>query len=231
MRPDGNCRSCMVEIKGERVLAPSCCRTPAPGMEVHERQRARRACAEDDRRAARVRHAGARLQARLRARAVEGEARHRQAALRARARSPRPTCRIRRWRSTSTPASSARAACARAARSRSTTSSATRSAARIRASCSTCDDPMGDSTCVACGECVQACPTGALAPANDAYLVPIDKQGRRRCARTAASAARSPTTSTTTRSCASRAATGPPITSGCASRAASASTTSRTRSG
>jgi formate dehydrogenase major subunit len=36
-------------------------------------------------------------------------------------------------------------------------------------------DPMGDSTCVACGECVQACPTGALAPANDAYLVPIDK--------------------------------------------------------
>ena len=28
------------------------------------------------------------------------------------------------------------------------------------------DDPMGDSTCVACGECVQACPTGALMPAN-----------------------------------------------------------------
>ena len=26
------------------------------------------------------------------------------------------------------------------------------------------DDPMGDSTCVACGECVQACPTGALMP-------------------------------------------------------------------
>ena len=24
------------------------------------------------------------------------------------------------------------------------------------------DDPMGASTCVACGECVQACPTGAL---------------------------------------------------------------------
>ena len=27
-------------------------------------------------------------------------------------------------------------------------------------------DPMGASTCVACGECVQACPTGALAPAT-----------------------------------------------------------------
>ena len=34
MRADGNCRSCMVEIKGERVLAPSCCRAPAAGMEV-----------------------------------------------------------------------------------------------------------------------------------------------------------------------------------------------------
>jgi formate dehydrogenase major subunit len=28
------------------------------------------------------------------------------------------------------------------------------------------DDPMGESTCVACGECVQACPTGALTPAR-----------------------------------------------------------------
>src|SRR5258706_11357985 len=34
MRPDGNCRACMVEIKGERVLAPSCCRRAQPGMEV-----------------------------------------------------------------------------------------------------------------------------------------------------------------------------------------------------
>lgn len=28
-RPDGNCRACMVEIEGERVLAASCKRTPA----------------------------------------------------------------------------------------------------------------------------------------------------------------------------------------------------------
>ncbi|HEY3091575.1 MAG TPA: 2Fe-2S iron-sulfur cluster-binding protein, partial [Vicinamibacterales bacterium] len=34
MRADGNCRTCMVEIKGERVLAPSCCRYPKDGMEV-----------------------------------------------------------------------------------------------------------------------------------------------------------------------------------------------------
>src|SRR3989442_10854342 len=34
LRPDGNCRACVVEIKGERVLAPSCCRFPSAGMEV-----------------------------------------------------------------------------------------------------------------------------------------------------------------------------------------------------
>jgi len=33
-RADGNCRACMVEVKGERVLAASCCRRPTPGMEV-----------------------------------------------------------------------------------------------------------------------------------------------------------------------------------------------------
>ncbi len=33
-RPDGNCRACVVEIDGERALAPSCCRAPTPGMTV-----------------------------------------------------------------------------------------------------------------------------------------------------------------------------------------------------
>src|SRR5688500_3329465 len=33
-RPDGNCRVCMVEIEGERVLAASCIRTPTAGMKV-----------------------------------------------------------------------------------------------------------------------------------------------------------------------------------------------------
>src|ERR1700680_3654877 len=33
-RPDGNCRVCMVEIEGERVLAASCIRMPAAGMKV-----------------------------------------------------------------------------------------------------------------------------------------------------------------------------------------------------
>ena len=35
---------------------------------------------------------------------------------------------------------------------------------------------MGASTCVACGECVQACPTGALMPARDVALAVPDKQ-------------------------------------------------------
>ena len=34
MRPDGNCRACVVEIQGERALAPSCCRNVTAGMEV-----------------------------------------------------------------------------------------------------------------------------------------------------------------------------------------------------
>ena len=33
-RADGNCRACMVEIEGERVLAASCLRKPTDGMKV-----------------------------------------------------------------------------------------------------------------------------------------------------------------------------------------------------
>ena len=33
-RADGNCRACMVEIEGERVLAASCIRKPTEGMKV-----------------------------------------------------------------------------------------------------------------------------------------------------------------------------------------------------
>ena len=33
-RPDGNCRACVVEIQGERTLAPSCCRAVSAGMQV-----------------------------------------------------------------------------------------------------------------------------------------------------------------------------------------------------
>ena len=33
-RADGNCRACMVEIEGERVLAASCIRAPSENMKV-----------------------------------------------------------------------------------------------------------------------------------------------------------------------------------------------------
>ncbi len=43
LRPDGNCRACLVEIEGERVLAIACCRRPTPGMAVRsDSERARR---------------------------------------------------------------------------------------------------------------------------------------------------------------------------------------------
>jgi formate dehydrogenase major subunit len=38
------------------------------------------------------------------------------------------------------------------------------------------NDPMGDSTCVACGECVQACPTGALMPKSQVGSQVVDKK-------------------------------------------------------
>ncbi|NRF70855.1 formate dehydrogenase subunit alpha [Aquincola sp. S2] len=34
LRADGNCRACVVEVQGERALAPSCCRAVQPGMIV-----------------------------------------------------------------------------------------------------------------------------------------------------------------------------------------------------
>ena len=57
LRADGNCRACVVEVKGERVLAPSCCRYPTQGMEVTT-DSARARVAEDGDRAAPVGHAG-----------------------------------------------------------------------------------------------------------------------------------------------------------------------------
>ena len=58
------------------------------------------------------------------------------------------------------------AASAPAAKCRSTTSSAWPAAATPKRSCSTSTIRWAHSTCVACGECVQACPTGALMPAT-----------------------------------------------------------------
>ena len=74
-----------------------------------------------------------------------------------------------------------RSVCAPAARFRSTTSSEWRDGRRGAKIVFDLDDPMGDSTCVACGECVQACPTGALMPSTvvDDAGRPAWKQGLR----------------------------------------------------
>ena len=122
-RPDGNCRACMVEIEGERVLAASCLRKPTPGMKVGRRHRARRGGAAHGVRAAGRRPAGARHRARSRLEVLElgrQGRRHRQPLPAGRA-AAAATSAIRRWRSISTPASTAISASAPAARSRSTT--------------------------------------------------------------------------------------------------------------
>jgi formate dehydrogenase major subunit len=49
-RPDGNCRACMVEVEGERVLAASCIRKPAEGMVVNsQNERAEYGAQDGDR--------------------------------------------------------------------------------------------------------------------------------------------------------------------------------------
>ena len=141
-RADGNCRVCMVEIEGERVLAASCIRTPAPGMKVKTADRARQDRAQDGGRASGHRPAGDRSGARSGIRILEDrqapEASPPAASPSARPpRCRRPTAAIRPWRSISTPASSVISACAPAARCRSTTSSAWPAAATPKRSCST----------------------------------------------------------------------------------------------
>src|SRR3569832_1574523 len=64
-RADGNCRACMVEIAGERVLAASCKRTPSVGMKV-KTESARGRGAEDGDGASGRRPAGPRHLARSR---------------------------------------------------------------------------------------------------------------------------------------------------------------------
>src|SRR6185436_14327987 len=175
-RPDGNCRACMVEIKGERVLAPSCCRQPAKGMEV----------ASNSERAVHSQKMVLELlmsdvpKEDLKPGANElfewadelGVTRSRFA--------PRHQPKS----DMSHPAMAVNldaciqcTRCVRACREEQVNDVI---GYAFRGYDSKIvfdfDDPMGASTCVACGECVQACPTGALAPAKHAYKVVADKQ-------------------------------------------------------
>jgi formate dehydrogenase major subunit len=175
MREDGNCRVCMVEIKGERVLAPSCCRYPQEGMEV----------TTDSARAL----VSQKMVLELLLSDVPETAYTRDSELDHWARKlavdkPRFAARAQPAHDLSHPAIAVNmdaciqcGRCVRACREEQVNDvigyAFRGGAAKIVFDL---DDPMGDSTCVACGECVQACPTGALMPARDVGLMVADRQ-------------------------------------------------------
>jgi len=176
-RPDGNCRACMVEIEGERTLAASCVRQPIPGMKV-------RSASERARTARRL------VMELLLADQPPREQAHDQrskfwhwadAQNVAHSRFPR---RNMPAPDLSHPAMAVNldacincTLCVRACRDvqvNDVIGMAYRGAdAKVVFDF---DDPMGDSSCVACGECVQACPTGALMPADNVGQIVPDRQ-------------------------------------------------------
>jgi len=174
MRPDGNCRTCMVEIKGERVLAPSCCRFPAEGMVVTTNSE--RALTSQ------------KMSIELLLSDVPETAYTLNSELDLWAKKlaigkPRFAARRQPVEDLSHPAMAVHLdaciqcnRCMRACREEQVNDVI---GYAFRGGQSKIvfdlDDQMGDSTCVACGECVQACPTGALMPAQNAMVVP-DKQ-------------------------------------------------------
>src|SRR6476659_8841309 len=164
-RPDGNCRVCMVEIEGERVLAASCIRTPTPGMKVKTQtdraKTARRMVAEvlvNDQPGLEIAHdPDSELWKIVKRQNIEA------------GRFPRD---VRPEPDLSHPAMAVNLdacincnLCVRACREVQV-NDVIGMAFRGHHEKIVFDfnDPMGDSTCVACGECVQACPTGALMP-------------------------------------------------------------------
>jgi formate dehydrogenase major subunit len=171
----GNCRACMVEIGGERVLAPSCCRTPTAGMEVRT----------DSERALKAQTMV--LELLLSDMPQRPYTRHNELerwASRLGVGKPRFAAREQPAEDLSHPAIAVRldaciqcTRCLRACRDEQVNDviglASRGEHARIVFDM---DDPMGDSTCVGCGECVQACPTGALMPAHDAALPAPDRR-------------------------------------------------------
>src|SRR3982751_5530609 len=175
MRADGNCRACMVEIKGERVLAPSCCRYPKDGMEVTTNST--RAVTSQ------------KMSLELLLADVPEESYTLNSELDVWAKKmnvgkPRFAARSQPLEDLSHPAMAVHLdaciqckRCVRACREEQVNDVI---GYAFRAGQSKIvfdfDDAMGASTCVACGECVQACPTGALMPARDVGRSVPDKR-------------------------------------------------------
>src|SRR3954463_9808299 len=175
MRPDGNCRACMVEVKGERVLAASCCRRPTAGMEVtsdsdravHSQKMVLELLLSD---IPEQRHT---LQSELDQWAAEMKVGKPRFASR---HNPGPD--LSHYAIAVNLDSCIQCTrCVRACREVQV-NDVIGYAFRGESSkiVFDLDDPMGGSTCVACGECVQACPTGALMPARGVGLIKPDKQ-------------------------------------------------------
>ncbi|HEX3419440.1 MAG TPA: molybdopterin-dependent oxidoreductase, partial [Stellaceae bacterium] len=166
-RADGNCRVCMVEIEGERVLAASCIRMPAPGMKVKTQSEravaARRMVTElllADQPPRDVAHdPQSELWQIVSRQKLEAGRFPRRAA-------PAPD-RSHPAMAVNLDACIQCNLCVRACREVQVNDVIGMAARGYREKIVfDFDDPMGNSTCVACGECVQACPTGALMPAS-----------------------------------------------------------------
>jgi formate dehydrogenase major subunit len=170
----GNCRACVVEIDGERVLAPSCCRSATPGMKV----------TTDSARAVKSQKLVLEL---LQSDMPEVEyTRHNEVDEWSRKLGlgkPRFAARAQPASDVSHPAIAVNldaciqcTRCLRACRDEQVNDVIGLAFRGDHAKIVfDMDDPMGASTCVACGECVQACPTGALMPARDAALAVPDR--------------------------------------------------------
>ena len=176
----GNCRACVVEINGERTLAPSCCRAPTAGMKVRT----------DSERALKSQKLVLEL---LQSDMPETDyTRHNEVDLwsaKLGVGKPRFASRAQPRQDISHPAIAVNldaciqcTRCLRACRDEQVNDVIGLAFRGDHAKIVfDMDDAMGASTCVACGECVQACPTGALMPARDAALAVPDKQVKSVC--------------------------------------------------
>ncbi len=175
MRADGNCRTCMVEIKGERVLAPSCCRYPKEGMEV---------TTDSDRAVLSQKMSIELLLADVAQTPYTLNSELDFWAKKLNIGKPRFAARHQPTEDLSHPAMAvnldACIQCKRCVRACREVQVNDVIGYAHRGSHSKIvfdfDDPMGDSTCVACGECVQSCPTGALMPARGIGKISVAKK-------------------------------------------------------